>query len=304
MPTFKSMTMKLLSIIASGLFACQPADPEHDISGAHAVAADRAAQDQIQERDPGRCEVTRDTLYSAKDASVDQENWNTGLGSEVRLYYQDALAFLTFEGVAEAMAGKKLVKAELLLNAWTDGEWPVGSGGKHCALDLFLTQDDWVEGTGHWYWHGGGPHNNYAFVYSLFPAYVPPAITTDPEVRSGITWENSGGLRAGLIPIGHGSGFIPKGRGTYPLLGNTGRIAIDLTKALAQPQLRGRPLALALRLASGPGGTETAKTWAWIYSKDHVSRAHAPQLVLAFRSEKKQGWHHRHGHRHCRRHRH
>ncbi len=184
------------------------------------------------------------------------------------------------------MAGKKLVKAELRMNGWTDAEWPAGAGGCICALDLFRVSGNWQEGTGHWYWHGGGPHNNYAAVYRMFPEYQPPA-TTNPNQRDGITWVNSDSLRKNMTWIAKGKGALPIGPGWYPKLEGTGRISIDLTDSLAKHANWSQPLSFALRMSPDSTGNGVGK--AWLYSKDHVSSDYAPQLVLTLRSQRKRG---------------
>jgi hypothetical protein len=223
-------------------------------------------------------------LYPSKDAHVDSENWNLGLGAEMRLAYPSAVAFLAFDSLAKVMPGKNLVKAELIVHGWTDAEWPDGAGGCVCGLDLFKVTGDWQEGTGHWYWHGGGPHNGFENVYRLFPEYQPPA-TTNPNQRNGITWTNSDSLRKNMAWIAKGKGVLPIGEGSYPLLENTGRIFIDLTDSLAQHKDWSQSFSFALRMS--PDSTSSAVGKAWIYSKDHVSPDYAPRLVLTLRSKGK-----------------
>lgn len=218
-------------------------------------------------------------LFSTRDVHVDMENKNTGLGSEVRLYYSDAVAFLGFDQGITVPAGKKVVKAELTLHGWSDGD-----GDAKVTLDLFETSTDWKEGTGHWYVHGGGFHNGYKNVYAPFPDYVAPANTTNPTTLSGALWSTTVGLRDGMEKITAASAVFPRGNpwGTYPPIENTGTAVFDLTAFLSQKENQGVPLSFGVRQAPASVGPNEGNSW--IYSRDHMDHAvHAPKLSITYR---------------------
>lgn len=223
-------------------------------------------------------EVT-ETLFSTRDVHVDKENKNTGLGSEVRLLYADAVALLGFDQGITVPAGKKVFKAELTVHGWSDA-----AGDANVTLDLFGTSAEWTEGTGHWYVHGDGTHNGYESAYAPFPDYEPPANTSNPAGSPGANWSNTAALRDGMEKITFASAIFPRGKpwGSYPLIGNTGDAVFDLTGFLSKKENQGIPLSFGLRQAPASAGPNDGHSW--IYSRDHMDRAvYAPKLIVTYR---------------------
>lgn len=218
-------------------------------------------------------------LLSTRDVHVDRENKNTGLGSEVRLYYADAVALLGFDQGITVPAGKKVFKAELTLHGWGDGV-----GDANVTLELFATSGDWAEGTGHWYVFGGGHHNDFEDVYSQFPDYSPPANTSNPTTITGALWSTTAGLRDGMEKITVAGAVFPRGEpwGCYPLIENTGVAVFDLTAFLSQKENQGIPLSFGVRQAPASAGPNEGNSW--IYSRDHMDQAvYAPKLTVSYR---------------------
>lgn len=216
---------------------------------------------------------------STRDVHVDPEDKNTGLGSEVRLAYIDAVALIAFDTLPAIPAGKHLSKAELSLRGWTDTTGPA-----KVTFDLFRTGTDWEEGTGHWYYHTGLRHNGYQDVYANFPEYAPPAVTTDPKVRSGITWYSSTILRADMVKIATGTGILPQNQpaGAYPLLANTGAVTFDITGYLAGLADWSKPVSFGVRMA--PPATGPNEGYSWLYARNHVQpAAYGPRLTVWYR---------------------
>jgi hypothetical protein len=275
----KKRLIALTSLASLAFIQCQPGDclaiwNQIKDKGHHDDPSNGGGKPTDPHTGPG------DTLfaYSTRDVHVDQENRNTGLGSEVRLYYADALALVAFDSLPPFPEGKKLVRAEMSVNGWTDAE-----GDADVTLDLFRTAGGWTEGTGHWYAHSGGFHNGYETVYSQFPEYTPPAVTTDPVVPSGVLWSTSQALRSDMQKITTGKGILPRGFpwGCYPLLKHTGRVTFDLTAFLSDKANQGLPLTLGLRQAPASAGPNEG--FAWIYSRNHVDpKNYGPKLVLIF----------------------
>lgn len=216
---------------------------------------------------------------STRDVHLDHEDKNTGLGSEVRLAYADAVALVAFDTMPAVPPGRKLFRAELSLRGWTDAE-----GRAEVTLDLFNTSLEWTEGTGHWYFHTGGPKNGYHEVYSLFPEYTPPAVTTDPKDPSGITWTRAAALRADMVKITTASAVLLQNQPKYcyPRLEFTGTIAFDLTAYLSDPLRQGKPISFGIRQAPPEAGPN--RGFAWIYARNHVNPAvYGPRLTLWYR---------------------
>ncbi len=216
---------------------------------------------------------------ASRDASVDRENNNLGLTSDAHLFYQDAIALIAFDEMPKLPVGAKIVHAQITVRAWSDGV-----AANHVSLDLFRTGADWKEGTGNWYYFDGGQHNNYARVYANFPAYVPPAGSTNPSLQSGITWSTSTALRQGLTYVTTATAEIPSptADGKYPLLANTGAITFDVTSLLAKLGDLSKPLSLGLMQSIPSRGTNAGGTW--FYSRNHVQpEIYAPTLTLTYR---------------------
>lgn len=219
-----------------------------------------------------------ETLFSTRDAHVDKENKNTGLGSEVRLLYADAVALLGFDQGITVPAGKKVFKAELTLHGWSDG-----AGDAKVTLDLFGTSAEWTEGTGHWYVFEGGFHNGYEAVYDQFPGFVAPANTSNPTAPSGSLWSNTSMLRDGMEKITVAGAVFPRAKpwGRYPLIENTGDAVFDLTDFLSKKKNQGIPLSFGVRQAPASAGPNEAHSW--IYSRDHMDPVvYAPKLTVTY----------------------
>lgn len=239
-----------------------------------------SAWDKTASGKPRRCKAPDSVMaLPTRDVHIDRENRNCGLGSEFILKHDDALGLLGFDSLPRIPGRKQLIKAELTMHGWGAAD-----GDARITLELVKTIPGWTEGTGHWYAFAGGRHNNYAAAYSEFPEYVPPANTSNPAEPTGIVWDSSDSLRAGLVPIAIARAVIPRGNpwGSYPRIEHTGLIAFDLTAFFNKPENRVAPVSLGIRRAAASEGPN--ESFAWIYSKDHVyPEIYAPKLTLWYR---------------------
>ncbi len=220
----------------------------------------------------GKCDVGKvaptspKTIYAAQDVGIDSEDWNVGLGSDLRLY-PDGIVLVGFTGIKSTLAGKKIQKAELVLHGMASP----------AATDYLLytcsVSGSWAEGAGNWYYFDGAKHNNYDVAYEDFPQYVPPAGSMNPASASGIRWSNSTALRNSLQIVDSSVGFVPTAADHYLPLDSIGLMTLDVTRFFSDSVAVSDTLSIAIE-------SKTAATL-YMFSKDFVSpQLYGPQLVL------------------------
>ncbi|MEN9355678.1 MAG: hypothetical protein RL318_3003 [Fibrobacterota bacterium] len=222
-------------------------------------------------------------LGPVQDVSVDVQDVNLGLNSELRFYQPGSMALLDFGDLPSQLAGKAIARAELVLTGWQGLTSPDGETGRtmEVPLDLGTVSRDWREGSGDWYWFDGAAQNGFARAYTNWTDFIPPAWARNPTFADGATWSSTTGLREGFKKFTSVAPQLPElAPYLYPKASEAGAVRIDVTQAIKDMQDNGVARALALRwpeLSSFP----SSRT-AMFFSKDLVPGV-APRLVVRFR---------------------
>jgi len=221
-------------------------------------------------------------LTPVQDASVDVQDWNLGLNSELRFYQPGSMTLLDYGDLVSQLSGKEIAKAELVLTGWQGLVSPDGQTGRsmEVPLEVGTVSRDWREGSGDWYWFDGAAQNGFARAYTNWSDFIPPSWARNPAYADGATWSSTAELRAGFKKYSSVSPLLPETAPyLYPKASEAGVVRIDVTQALQDMQGSGTARALALRLPE-QSTFPTTRT-AMFFSKDLVP-AVAPRLVVRF----------------------
>jgi hypothetical protein len=224
--------------------------------------------------DFGKIPLDPDTLpqgvfpyESIADIFVDREDFSVGLGSEVKFSDKYPGGYLLFRFNVDKQLPEKF-EAKLTLYAFMAK--PIRYSFPY---ELLKTEASWEEGFGHWYWYNGMKHNNYDKAYTLYPDFIPPEVTENPDFSvKGLRYSNASEVLGSLVSVGKDSLTIDyRGiTGSYPLYQNCEKIEIDVTKAV-------QPGEFTLVLKSLDPAPLTS---VHIYTKDHVSDWTVPELTI------------------------
>lgn len=273
--TAKALALRFASVSGSGLASTQIC------TYAREFGADFAPRLEVDLGDAAVAAGDSLELRPVQDAGVDLQDYNMGLGSELRLYEHGSTVLLDFGDLTSILSGKAVAKAELVLTGWQGLQSPDGTTGRtlEVPLDLGTVSRDWQEGFGNWYWFDGAGQNGYADAYSNWSSYVPPSWARNPASGNGATWTSTASIRANFRKYARVAPRLPEPAPyVYPTPCQAGTVRLDVTKEIRDMISSGTPLSLALvRPDTGLSFDRTPM----FFSKDMAPEV-CPRLVVTF----------------------
>lgn len=217
-------------------------------------------------------------LMPTKDAWIGPENYNAGLAAELRLWEGGSIGLVDFGNLSVSLGGRTIASATLVLHGWK-GRVSIGTGNTDLRIDVGSAPGGWTEGTGHWYWFDGAGQNGYEEAFTLWPGYVPPAGTSNPAARDGITWGSGIAQREGFrADTTFAPSLVDGPDRRFPTEAGCSTISIDVTATIRRIAASADGASVAIRRSTSSASPEESIGF---YTKD-MDPSVAPRLLVRF----------------------